>query len=183
MATLRAAQKEMTRRRLLSTALDADPALLEYAFGRRVALASPVKLWAVLKTVAYTWTQEAVSEQARELFTLGNQLYDRLGSMVGHVDDLRRGIERTVESYNKFVGSLETRVLVSARRFPGIDETRLATTEVPGVIEHGPRTLSAPEFSAALDAVSARVEADNETPPESVPAVGDAEVMPHPERS
>ncbi|WP_460775069.1 DNA recombination protein RmuC [Microbacterium sp. GXF7504] len=145
---------------LLSTALDADPGLLEYAFGRRVALASPVNLWAVLKTVAYTWTQEAVSEQARELFTLGNQLYDRLGSMVGHVDDLRRGLERTVDSYNRFVGSLETRVLVSARKFPGIDETRLAATTTPPLVEHRPRSLSAPEFAEALDGVTKRVDAE-----------------------
>jgi len=143
---------------LLSTALDADPGLLEYAFGKRVALASPVNLWAVLKTVAYTWTQEAVSEQARELFTLGNQLYDRLGSMVGHVDDLRRGLERTVDSYNRFVGSLESRVLVSARKFPGVDETRLAATATPAVVEHRPRTLSAPEFAEALEATTVRVD-------------------------
>lgn len=144
---------------LLSTALDSDPGLLDYAFGRRVALASPVNLWAVLKTVAYTWTQEAVSEQARELFTLGNQLYDRLGSMVGHVDDLRRGLERTVDSYNRFVGSLETRVLVSARRFPGVDETRLAATDAPPTVEQRPRALSAPEFSAAMDATAERIDA------------------------
>jgi DNA recombination protein RmuC len=169
---------------LLSTALDSDPGLLEYAFGRRVALASPVNLWAVLKTVAYTWTQDAVSEQARELFTLGNQLYDRLGSMVGHVDDLRRGLERTVDSYNRFVGSLETRVLVSARRFPGIDETRLAATDAPPTVEHRPRALSAPEFAAAMDAVAAR--ADVDAPDQWVAESADdprAAVRPRPEQS
>ncbi|MFT4212030.1 MAG: DNA recombination protein RmuC, partial [Microbacterium sp.] len=142
---------------LLSTALDTDPGLLEYAFGKRVALASPVNLWAVLKTVAYTWTQDAVSDQARELFALGNQLYDRLGSLVGHVDELRRGIERTVEGYNRLVGSLETRVLVSARRFPGIDDTRLSATDTPAVVERRPRTLTAPEFADALDAATQRL--------------------------
>ena len=106
---------------LLAAALEEDPSLLDYAFGKRVALASPVNLWAVLKTVAYTWTQQDVSQEARALFDLGNQLYERLGGLATHADDLRRAIERTVDSYNSFAGSLESRVLVSARRFPGID--------------------------------------------------------------
>src|SRR5690606_372901 len=110
---------------LLAAALDEDPTLLDYAFGRRVALASPVNLWAVLKTVAYTWTQQDVSDEARHLFELGSTLYERLGSLSGHAEALRRAIERTVETYNGLVGSLESRVLVTARRFPGIDETKL----------------------------------------------------------
>lgn len=131
---------------LLSAALEQDPALLDYAFGKRVALASPVNLWAVLKTVAYTWTQQDVSSEARALFDLGNELYERLGTLAGHADDLRRAIERTVDSYNRFAGSLETRVLVSARRFPGIDQTKLDALGEPGGIERAPRRLTAPEF-------------------------------------
>ena len=138
---------------LLASALDDDPALLDHAFRQRVALASPVSLWAVLKTVAYTWTQQAVSDDARELFALGSQLYERLGGLAGHVEELRRGIQRTVDGYNRFVGSLESRVLVSARRFPGIDETKLESTAAPAVVETAPRALSAPEFAAALDRV------------------------------
>ncbi len=65
---------------LLAAALEEDPSLLDYAFGKRVALASPVNLWAVLKTVAYTWTQQDVSQEARALFELGNELYERLGN-------------------------------------------------------------------------------------------------------
>ena len=91
---------------LLAAALEEDPSLLDYSFGKRVALASPVNLWAVLKTVAYTWTQQDVSQEARALFDLGNQLYERLGSLASHADDLRRAIERTVDSYNRFAGSL-----------------------------------------------------------------------------
>jgi DNA recombination protein RmuC len=94
---------------LLAAALEEDPSLLDYAFGKRVALASPVNLWAVLKTVAYTWTQQDVSTEARRLFELGNELYERLGALAGHADDLRRAIERTVDSYNRFTGSLESR--------------------------------------------------------------------------
>ncbi|GAA5197379.1 DNA recombination protein RmuC [Microbacterium jejuense] len=131
---------------LLAAALEEDPALLDYAFGKRVALASPVNLWAVLKTVAYTWTQQDVSQEARALFDLGNQLYERLGSLASHADDLRRAIERTVDSYNRFAGSLETRVLVSARKFPGIDATKLDAVSEPSTIEKSPRRLTAPEL-------------------------------------
>ena len=116
---------------LLAAALEEDPSLLDYAFGKRVALASPVNLWAVLKTVAYTWTQQDVSQEARALFDLGNELYDRLGTLAGHADDLRRALERTVDSYNRFAGSLESRVLVTARRFPGIDQTKLDALGLP----------------------------------------------------
>ncbi|WP_292831836.1 DNA recombination protein RmuC [Microbacterium sp.] len=133
---------------LLAAALEEDPALLDYAFGRRVALASPVNLWAVLKTVAYTWTQQDVSDEARTLFALGSELYQRLSTLTGHADDLRRAIERTVDSYNRFAGSLETRVLVTARKFPGIDETRLDAVTAPAPVETTPRKLTAPEFTA-----------------------------------
>ena len=133
---------------LLAAALEEDPSLLDYAFGRRVALASPVNLWAVLKTVAYTWTQQDVSDEARTLFDLGNELYHRLGGLARHTDDLRRAIERTVASYNRFAGALESRVLVSARRFPGIDETKLDAVAAPQPIEAAPRPLTAAELIA-----------------------------------
>ena len=131
---------------LLSAALDDDPTLLEYAFARRVALASPVNLWAVLKTVAFTWTQQDVSDEARTLFALGTELYDRIGVLAGHAGDLRRALERTVDSYNKFAGSLESRVLVSARKFPGIDETKLDAVTAPATLESAPRRWTAPEL-------------------------------------
>ncbi|OJW00544.1 MAG: recombinase RmuC [Microbacterium sp. 67-17] len=131
---------------LLSTALDTDPTLLDYAFGRRVALASPVNLWAVLKTVAYTWTQQDVTADARRLFDLGNELFTRLGGLASHANDLRRSIERTVESFNRFAGTLESRVLVTARKFPGIDDTKLDAVTGPAAIESSPRHLTAFEL-------------------------------------
>ncbi|MEN2740076.1 DNA recombination protein RmuC [Microbacterium sp. X-17] len=131
---------------LLAAALEEDPSLLDYAFGRRVALASPVNLWAVLKTVAYTWTQQDVSVEARALFDIGTQLYERLGALAGHADELRRAIERTVESYNRFAGSLESRVLVTARKFPGIDETKLDALPAPAPLDATTRRLTAPEL-------------------------------------
>ncbi|TQJ31702.1 DNA recombination protein RmuC [Microbacterium sp. SLBN-146] len=136
---------------LLAAALEEDPALLDHAFSKRVALASPVNLWAVLKTVAYTWTQQDVSAEARTLFDLGTQLYDRLGGLAGHADDLRRALERTVDSYNRLVGSLESRVLVSARRFPGIDETKLDSISAPATIDSSPRRMTAPELLEGLE--------------------------------
>lgn len=142
---------------LLAAALDEDPSLLDYAFGRRVALASPVNLWAVLKTVAYTWTQQDVSDEARRLFDLGNELYQRLGGLASHANDLRRAIERTVDSYNRFVGTLESRVLVTARKFPGIDETRLDAATAPDAVESPVRRLTAPELAGTADEASADV--------------------------
>ncbi|WP_295780233.1 DNA recombination protein RmuC [uncultured Microbacterium sp.] len=131
---------------LLAAALDDDPTLLDYAFTRRVALASPVNLWAVLKTVAFTWTQQDVSDEARTLFTLGTELYDRVGVLAGHANELRRAIEKTVDSYNRFAGSLESRVLVTARKFPGIDETKLDAVTAPAPLEAVPRRWTAPEM-------------------------------------
>ncbi|MFG6445209.1 DNA recombination protein RmuC [Microbacterium sp. P06] len=148
---------------LLSAALEHDPALLDYAFGKRVALASPVNLWAVLKTVAYTWTQQDVSQEARQLVALGTELYDRIGVVAGHADDLRRAIERTVDSYNKFAGSLESRVLVSARKFPGIDDTRLEAAAAPPVIDRSTRRWTAPELLDGLDEADDRLRQNDDT--------------------
>jgi DNA recombination protein RmuC len=143
---------------LLAAAIDEDPTLLDYAFSKRVALASPVNLWAVLKTVAYTWTQQEVSTEASALLALGTQLYDRLGTLAGHADDLRRALERTVESYNKFAGSLENRVLVTARQFPGIDATTLDAE--PQRIIAPSRRFTAPELvgDESDDALRVRAE-------------------------
>ena len=129
---------------LLAAAIDEDPTLLDYAFSKRVALASPVNLWAVLKTVAYSWTQQEVSTEARALLNLGTQLYDRLGVLAGHADDLRRALERTVDSYNRFAGSLESRVLVTARQFPGISSSTLDS--VAPAVTAQTRRFTAPEL-------------------------------------
>ncbi|WP_449407851.1 DNA recombination protein RmuC [Microbacterium maritypicum] len=146
---------------LLAAAIDEDPTLLDHAFARRVALASPVNLWAVLKTVAYTWTQQEVSTEARALLTLGTQLYDRLGVLAGHADDLRRALERTVDSYNRFAGSLESRVLVTARQFPGIDTSGLDAA--PSAITAQSRRFTASELvgaDGASDEADERLRAD-----------------------
>ncbi|KZE95177.1 DNA recombination protein RmuC [Agromyces sp. NDB4Y10] len=152
---------------LLSAALEADAGLLNYAFERRVALASPVNLFAVLKTIDYAWQQQAVSDEAKKLFDLGNTLYQRIGVLAGHADSLRKAIERTVDSYNKFASSLESRVLVTARQFPGINETKLSLVAEPTPIHESPRRLSAPELTDG-DAVAGLPAADP-TPADATP--------------
>jgi DNA recombination protein RmuC len=129
---------------LLSAALSADPSLLEYSFGKRVALASPVNLWAVLKTVAYTWTQQALTEDARKLFDLSRTLYDRIGGLAAKADKLRGALERSVGAYNEFVATLETRVLVTARQINRLDEAALLGEPAP--IDVVPRPLTAAEL-------------------------------------
>ncbi|MCJ1704895.1 MULTISPECIES: DNA recombination protein RmuC [unclassified Rathayibacter] len=131
---------------LLASALDADPTLLEYAFRKRVALASPVTLWSVLKTVAYTWQQDVLTDDAKRLLDLGKTLYARLATLADHAEGLRRSIEKTVDSYNAFAGSLETRVLVTARQFDTLDESRVIAPA--GGVTVSPRRLTAVELLA-----------------------------------
>lgn len=145
---------------ILNTALDADPTLLEYAFSRGIVLATPVNLWATLKTVALTWKQEDLAENAQELVDLGRELYKRLGKLSDHVSKLGRSIETTVRSYNDFAGSLEGRVLVTARKLDGIDEAKLLG-EVKQ-IEGDTRRLTASEFTALEETGIARPEIDFE---------------------
>ncbi len=134
----------------LSQALETDPALLEYAAAKKVIIASPTTLISVLRTVAYAWTQEALAAHARDVFELGRELYDRLGSLGDHVDRLGRSLSSAVGAYNKTVGSLEGRVLVSARRLRDLKivEDDLKT---PQAVEEAPRVLSAAELVAAAE--------------------------------
>ncbi|KQS15622.1 DNA recombination protein RmuC [Frigoribacterium sp. Leaf186] len=133
---------------LVSSALEADPALMDYAFQKRVALASPVTLWSVLKTVAFSWQQDVVTAEAKELFDLSRELYGRLSTMAGHVDKLGRSLRAGVTDYNRFVGSLERTVLPSARRLTMLDESKVLAS--PTTIDETPRELTAPELASAL---------------------------------
>lgn len=133
---------------LLAAALEQDPTLMEYAFSKRIALASPVSFWAVLKTVAFTWQQDVLTEDAKRLFDLGKELYSRLSTLAEHADKLRRSIESTVNNYNAFASSLEQRVLVTARKLEALDESKVLGA--PKIIEDQPRHLTQAEF-AILD--------------------------------
>ncbi len=132
---------------LLAAALEKDPMLLEYAFSKRIALASPVSLWAVLKTVAFTWQQEVLTDEAKMLFDLSKELYARVAKLAEHADALGGAIERSVKAYNQFASSLETRVLVTARRLDGLDESKVIPA--PRVIDEQPRQLTAAELTEA----------------------------------
>ncbi len=105
---------------LLAAAFEADPALQEHAMANNVLLTTPVTLIALLRTVALGWRQETMAENAREVQKLGSELYERLRAMTGHMQSLQRSLTTSVEAYNRAVGSLESRVLVTARRFPSL---------------------------------------------------------------
>ena len=123
----------------------ADPALLEHAMGRRVVLATPTTLLALLRTVALTWQTDALSGNARELFALGRELHGRLATLGGHATRLGRDLQRSVDDYNALVGALERRVLVTARRMVELDLTDTVLEPVP-TIETGPRALTSVEL-------------------------------------
>ncbi len=129
----------------LAAACGADPTLLEHAMTRRVILATPTTLLALLRTVALTWQSEALTGSAKELFTLGRELYARLGTLGGHASRLGRSMQRAVEDYNALVGTLERRVLVTARRMKDLEVT---DGDLPAVqpLEAVPRLLSAEEL-------------------------------------
>ena len=104
----------------LTAALATDPGLHEHAMRQRVVLASPATLLALLRTVAFTWQQDALTEGARELLDIGRELYERLGGLGQHASRMGAALQRSVEAYNGFIGSLESRVLVTARRMQEI---------------------------------------------------------------
>lgn len=132
----------------LEAALQADPALLEHAFSRNVVVATPTTLIALLRTVGYTWRQEALARNAAQVHQLGKDLHARLATMGGHVAKLGRSLDAAVDSYNRTVSSLETRVLVTARK---LTELEVADGELPAPaqVERAPRVVAAPELVAS----------------------------------
>ncbi len=144
----------------LSAALDQDPALLEYAFERNVVLATPNTLVALLRTVGYAWRQDALTANAQQVLTLGKELHQRLGVLGGHMTKLGNALDNSVRSFNQTVGSLESRVLVTARRFTDL---RVSDEElvVPAQIDLAPRL---PQAAELIDVTATEHHETNDTP-------------------
>ena len=126
----------------LSAALEQDPQLWDFAFDRRVLLATPTNLIAIARTVAAVWRQEKLAGEAREIAQLGKDLYARIAVMAGHVAKLGRNLNLANSAYNDFVGSLETNVLTQAKRFEDYNiDTAGRVLEAAPMIEQSPRPL------------------------------------------
>jgi DNA recombination protein RmuC len=137
---------------ILDAALEADATLMDYAFTKGVVLATPVNLFAVLKTVAFTWKQDDIAENARDVVEMGQELFRRLRKAAENAAKLGRSIDSVVKNYNAFAGSLERSVLPQARRFDDLD-----IPEVPE-LEADTRRFTATEFAALEDVERPEIE-------------------------
>ncbi len=132
----------------VAAAAEADPGLIEYAFQNKVLIASPTTLMALVKAIAYGWQQEKMARNAVEVQKSARELYDRLKTFGGHIDAVGRALARSVESYNKAVGSLESRVLPSARKFEALGAvSESGQLDAPAPVDGQPRALSAPALT------------------------------------
>ncbi|MDR1387000.1 MAG: DNA recombination protein RmuC [Propionibacteriaceae bacterium] len=138
---------------LAQAAFQASPDLIEQAAAKNVVIATPTTLIVLLRTVAHAWSQAALTDSARQVSALGRELHDRLTTMGSHFDKLGRSLAGAVKSYNETVASLETRVLVSARRLRDLKVTD-QTIDQPSPIESTPRLLTAPEMVAPIEPVT-----------------------------
>jgi DNA recombination protein RmuC len=137
---------------LLTAALEHEPGLMEYAVANHVLLATPTSLIALLRAVAYGWQQDALAENAREVQLLGAELYQRLSVLGDHVSNVGKGLNGAVAAYNKAVGSLEGRVLVTARRFVEMGVVGAGEKELPHPpsVDATTRALQSPELSPPM---------------------------------
>jgi DNA recombination protein RmuC len=128
-------------------AMDADPELIEYGVARKVIIASPTTLIALLKAVAYGWNQKNLAESARKISEAGKTLYERLCAMTRHLEDLGKKLDSATNSYNAAVGSMQKRVFPVARKFAELDKS-LAAEELPDLepLEKNARQLDAPDW-------------------------------------
>lgn len=126
----------------LTAALQADSTLLERAISRRVLLATPTSLIALLKAAAYGWRQEAVSRNAEEISALGQQLHERLGTFADHLDRIGKGLDAAMKGYNAAVGSFEQSVLPGARKFSDLGAKGSKSLSDPRIVDTAPRQVT-----------------------------------------
>ncbi|MEV0624580.1 DNA recombination protein RmuC [Nonomuraea wenchangensis] len=137
----------------LQPALEKEPTLLEYAAGRNVLIATPTSLIALLRTVAFAWTQAALQDNLKQVYELGRELYDRLSVMGGHLNTLGRSLDRSVKAYNDTVGSMEGRVMVTARKFHTLKVVESQLVELKAA-EQSTRPLGSPELVESASAMA-----------------------------
>ena len=148
---------------LFSAALQHDLGLIEHGLNQRVLLASPITLIAMLTTVAHSWRQEALTENFREVATLGRELYDRLATFAGHLNDVRKRLDGAVQSYNQAAGSFESRVLVTARRMKDLNVTTAEELPPAEPIDTVPRVLKQMGLMGLPDGVAESESGDDPT--------------------
>ncbi|MBO9553337.1 DNA recombination protein RmuC [Cellulomonas sp.] len=134
----------------LHAAAEQDPGLIEYAFEHNVVIATPVTLLTLLRTVAYAWRQDALADNAQAVLSLGKELHGRLATMGAHLARLGRAIDSAAGAYNQTVSSLETRVLVSARRFATLDVVD-GDLPTPAPVNPQLSVVTAPELVASAE--------------------------------
>jgi DNA recombination protein RmuC len=136
---------------LLTAALEHEPGLMEHAVANHVLLATPTSLIALLRAVAYGWQQDSLAENARQIQRDGALLYERLSLLGEHFSGVGKGLNSAVAAYNKAVGSLETRVLVTARRFVEKGVVAAGEKELPRPVpvDAMTRPLQSPELSGS----------------------------------
>lgn len=166
-----------------SAALEQDPGLIEYGIDQKVILATPTTLIALLKSVAYGWRQEKLAQNAQQISTLGKVLYNRLRTFTKYLEDMRKNLQRTVESYNRAVGSLESRVLVSARRFKELGASARGDIAILEPIDNFPRSLQAVDQAVSRGTVTTEPDAVETIQPPGPPAPVSSDVLSEPETS
>jgi DNA recombination protein RmuC len=163
----------------LAPALEHDPSLLEHAMARRVHIATPTTLVTMLRTAQYAWQQEALADNARAVFDLGRELYDRIGQLGRNVDKLGKNLTSAVSAYNQTVGSLENRVLATARKLSDLEVVD-AELPQPRRVEETVRAISSadlqtdqgPALVSGADNGSARPPAQLLSAPRAIGAAG-----------
>jgi len=134
-----------------SAALEQDPKMIEYGVASKVLMATPTTLIALLKAVAYGWRQEQLTENAKEISKLGVELYGRVRGLATHFEKMRRGLEQATDGYNKAVGTLESRVLVTTRKFKALGASTGEEIPVIDTVDSGVRRVEAEELRAEMD--------------------------------